>query len=456
MYRTEEEILTHVKNLKGRTFGDVDVRNLLEGRDHRGILGHVIEESYFNYKVNPRKGADFEEANIELKVTPVKENKNGTYSAKERLVLNIIDFDSEHKVEFEESEFWKKNQKLLLVFYLFRPDVPKSELAILEAMLYEYPEEDFEIIRQDWENIQQKVREGRAHELSESDTLYLGACPKGYSKQQLRPQPFNDEPAMQRAYALKQSYMTQLVRRHVVGDESDERIIKSADMLKKFSVESYIQDRLSSFVGMPQSTLIERLSIKSTAKNINEVILARMLGVEGRISRTSEFQKANIVPKTIRIEADGSIREHMSFPPFRFKEIIREDWWTSTLREYFLDTRFMFVLFKRNASGELYFQGVKFWSMHVSDLDTHMKKVWERTVDVIGKGRIVSHISGRGIRRTNFPKESENPVGHVRPHARNRDDTYPLPCPDEHTGLEEFTKQCFWFNRGYVKDIISK
>ena len=52
------------------------------------------------------------------------------------------------------------------------------------------------------------------------------------------------------------------------------------------------------------------------------------------------------------------------------------------------------------------------------------------------------------VTRNNLPKQSENRVAHVRPHARDASDTYPLPDG------REMTKQCFWFNRTYVESII--
>ena len=58
------------------------------------------EEDVFQYGSNSRSAPDFEEAGIELKVTPYKKNKNGTLSAKERLVLNIINYMKEYKNTF--------------------------------------------------------------------------------------------------------------------------------------------------------------------------------------------------------------------------------------------------------------------------------------------------------------------------------------------------------------------
>ena len=48
----------------------------------------------------------------------------------------------------------------------------------------------------------------------------------------------------------------------------------------------------------------------------------------------------------------------------------------------------------------------------------------------------------------NLPKQSESRVAHVRPHARDSKDTYPLPDG------REMVKQCFWLNRTYIEDIV--
>lgn len=54
---------------------------------------------------------------IELKVTPFKINKNGTLSAKERLVLTILNYMEENLEDFYSTHLWKKCAKILLLFY---------------------------------------------------------------------------------------------------------------------------------------------------------------------------------------------------------------------------------------------------------------------------------------------------------------------------------------------------
>jgi DNA mismatch repair protein MutH len=79
--------------------------------------------------------------------------------------------------------------------------------------MYEFPVNDLPVIKSDWEKIQGKVMQGKAHELSEGDTFYLGACRKGAggAKEKLRTQPFSSIGAPSRAFSFKQGYLTRLI-----------------------------------------------------------------------------------------------------------------------------------------------------------------------------------------------------------------------------------------------------
>jgi DNA mismatch repair protein MutH len=56
---------------------------------------------------------------------------------------------------------------------------------------WSFPSTDLEIIKKDWETITKKIADGKAHELSEGDTFYLGACTKGANASSVRKQPFS-------------------------------------------------------------------------------------------------------------------------------------------------------------------------------------------------------------------------------------------------------------------------
>ena len=138
IYETEEILLYKAKEAEGKTFGEIDLSGRITNPKAKGQLGQIIEESFFGYEINSKSEADFLELGIELKVTPLKLNKNGSISAKERLVLNIINYQKEILNTFDTSSFWKKNQKILLMFYQWISDAHRSQYQVLKSHLLTY------------------------------------------------------------------------------------------------------------------------------------------------------------------------------------------------------------------------------------------------------------------------------------------------------------------------------
>lgn len=443
-YRTKESVLKRAQEAIGIPIGIIDQTGRL--RTGKGAIGTVLEESWFGYSPNSEAEPDFPDAKVELKATPYLRTRSGI-RAKERLVCNIINYMTEYRKTFETSDFWHKCETILIMSYEHKPDKPKSEFTIDKAILFSFPEEDLRIIKQDWEKIITKVRNGEAHLITEGDTLYLAACTKGVNSSSVRQQPFSDIPAKQRAYSLKSSYMTRVLNRYIFGAEEDEHIITDWRVLSNNTFEDVVFERLSPYYGQTVNRLAAFFELLGNAKNKNELLLSKMMGVKGRVSQTAEFQNANIVPKTVRIQKNGKIKESMSFPTFKFKEIINEEWESSSLREMIEPAKFMFVIFEENNDGEYVFKRVKFWNMPAQDLD-EVHRVWDRTVEIIKDGVQLTY-DGR-ITRNNLPKQSESNVAHVRPHAKDSNDVYPL--PDGRT----MPKQCFWLNREYVEKIVNE
>lgn len=450
---TKEEIQALAKSAIGKTFKELKRRteNSDEKTSNKGRFGQLLETDLYGYEINSNAEADFKEAGIELKVTPYIRNKNGTLSAKERLSLNHINFKEEYKNTFETSSFWKKNKCLQIIWYLAKNSIPKEDQIITHEILYTYPEEDLKIIKKDYEYIINKIKEGKAHELSESDTMYLGACTKGNKNTPLKEQPFSNIKARQRAFSLRQSYMTILVRKYIGNCEDVEKVLKNNNV----TFNEFIENVINKYKGKTQKELMEELHIKSTSKSLNSMIISRMFNVKSNLRNTDEFQKANIIPRTIRIEENGRIKESMPFPYFSFESIANETWETSQIKEEFENTKYMFFLFKKD-KNDYVFQGIKLWNMPQSIVDKDIKEVWSKTNEVIKSGNIVNHIDKRGRRITNFPKISDNKISHVRPHAQNSDDTLKLPVKDNLTGATNYTKQCFWLNNKYLEEILKE
>lgn len=382
IYDTPAKVLKRAQEAIGKKIKDIDTTGRLE--TGKGAIGTIIEESWFGYSPNSTAEPDFPEAGVELKVTPYKRTSKGI-SAKERLVCNIIDYMTEHEKTFESSSFWHKCQKMVIMSYKYEDGVAKGEFSIDNALLFTFPNEYRAVIKNDWEKIVAKIRAGEAHLLTEGDTLYLAACTKGKNSSSVRRQPFSKIPAKQRAYSLKASFMTNILRRYIFGNENDEKIIKDWHLLETNSLEGIIEKKVSEYIGKTQRELKEKFNIDNSPKNLNMLLFSRMIGLSGDAERAHEFENANIIPKTICVDKDGSIKESMSFPAFKFCDIINETWEDSELRNLIEPAKFLFVIFKKNDVDEPVFERIKFWNIPAEDLEK-VKKVWERTVSIIKEG----------------------------------------------------------------------
>lgn len=456
-YNSKEEVLSIAESTKGHTFGEYNVNN----RDltkNKGVLGQIIEEGVFHYPINSNAKADFANLGLELKVTGIKQNKNKKYSAKERLVLNLINYMTEANKKFEDSSFWEKNSGLLLMFYLYQNNKDYKDFKIIDSVIHTFTPEELVIIQKDWETINGKIKSGEAHLISESDTMYLSACTKGSTAQKsLREQPNSSKLAKQRAYSLKQSYMTTLVNRYLLGEKCEN--ILSYNELVGSSFEVAFTSKLNDYYGKSEKELFEMFpSVNTKSKNKFNLLIGKMLKINGNINDSEEFKKANITLKTIRVEQNGTIKEHMSFPIINYKEIIKEKWEDATINTMFQETKFMFVIFKKKGNT-YYFDSVKFWNMPLKTIEEKVKPVWEIAVDAIKKGNIVKKITKKGY-SVNFPGAKFNNVCHLRPHdaksIHNGGKGAPLPVNDKLTGLNRYTKYSFWLDKNYILKVINK
>lgn len=449
-------IISYAKELKDHTLREKcsqEIEN--HGYKGKGNFGQLVEKFYFGYEPNSKAEADFVEVGMELKCTPLKTLKNGDYRSKERLVLNIINYLKVHKENFEESSFWKKNSHLLLIFYLHDKEKDLLDYLIKLVDDWKYPNEDLLIIKRDWETINQKIKDGKAHELSEGDTFYLGACTKGSTAENsLRKQPFNKLKAKQRAYSLKQGYVN-----HIIANISkDEKAVYGKILTQEtkpeylLSIEEVVISKFIPFYGKSAIEIENHfnLQLNRKAKSYYANLTKAILGI-GLKLKIEEFEKADIQVKTIRLKENNLPKEHVSFKNFKYEEIIKLDWEESDLK-HILEQKF-FLVFYQFDNGALLLRNVKFWNMPYSDI-LEVKQVWDKTVKTINTGKIIRNITDKGVRESYFPKKTESRISHVRPHAKDRNDTYPLPFKDKLTGLTEYTKHCFWLNDSYIRDSI--
>ena len=293
---SKESIEEYALKLKEKTFKDVLINDpnitdedkalLFEYYNNpksKGSLGQLIEKHYFFYDINSKSEADFNEAGVELKVTPYTIKSNGDLRAKERLVLSIINYEKDYEEEnFLKSHVYEKCALMLLIYYLYEPNKERLDYLINYIKLFQFPEEDLEIIKNDYKTIINKIKNGKAEEISESDTNYLGACTKGANSSSLRKQPFSEEKAMQRAFCLKNSYMSYILNHYIVNKTKEyESVIKDSSILKEQTLEQYIISKLKPYYNQDIELLKYKFNIpyQVTNKSFTYLLAKGMLEV---------------------------------------------------------------------------------------------------------------------------------------------------------------------------------
>lgn len=224
----------------------------------------------------------------------------------------------------------------------------------------------------------------------------------------------------------------------------------------KFQAE--ISDKLDEFIGLT----FEEISYKVS---INPELVSKKASIVTIVNRMLEFknldkkQLANgVLPKqfsikTIRLQQNGKPRESMSFENVNFVEMVEETWKDSKLRKKFAETIFLFIVFQYKETMDgliLLFKGIKIWQMPQETLDTDVKKLWEKTREIVSngvelKGKIVGD---KIVMENNLPGKIDNDVAHIRPKANDGNDKVELPDG------QMITKQAYWLNNSFIGLIL--
>lgn len=488
---SETSIEGYAHKLIGRSFREIlnsatcfgSCRSIQEAVDEygkkqfKGGLGNLVEKYYFGYEPNSNPWPDFPEAGVELKVTPFEVKRNGDYKAGERLVITMIEFDRPIESNFYESHLWNKCKRILLIYYhrdkLLKEQGSNLDYRIRFVKLFTPTKADQEIIRNDYKIIVDKIKAGLAHELSESDTMYLGACTKGATAASSLVRQFygNGILAKRRAFCYKSSYMTFVLNHYVVPkartsqSDLDSLIIKNPKQLEHETFENYIRDQINQYVGKTDFELCQVFDREYNNNKAQWIELAyRMLGIKS--NRAEEFVKANIVVKAIRLNEKGKMKENSPLPAIHFKDILKEQWENSDLYNYFESTKFFFVVFKKCADKYI-LEGCQLWNMPYHDLEDTVHSEWQKVQDAVRDGIKfkVKQTKGGIVFENNLPKKSENIITHIRPHAQKRYYEFTdgrkfgngsYADADQLPDGTWMPRQSFWLNNNYLLSILNE
>lgn len=446
-----QEILAQAKRIINQTIYDLNGDTELREND-KGAIGNVIQSFGFGIKENNDAAPDFTAAGVELKIIPLYTRTNGHVDIKERTKICSIDYQKLIKEEWETSKVKSKISKMLFIFYEYNKHKPKSS-KILQYYLFDLNTQTAEEtqFRKDWEKAKAMVKEGLAHELSESLFTYLATTTSGSGgKGSIVSQPVKDisPTAKKRSFSFKPSY-TRVIWKELKGTKFDS-LYESPVYNKAQGPEQILLDSLHKFQGKSIEWVAKKEGlVLGSSKDFTAKLIRSALGFKGKFKPIREIEQAGITLKILPVR-DEDLRpfEAISFPFQPFKEVIDEEsFFESDLHQRIRKLLIVPVIAtSRKCSTYDKIIGKAFIYILSNDEIAIVKKEWELYKQIISSGLSIRLSHGRRI--TNLPKESETKIIHMRPHGANGMDF------DESYRLLNIVKHSFWINKSFLQEKL--
>tara|TARA_B110000027_G_scaffold68964_1_gene73721 strand:+ start:855 stop:2279 length:1425 start_codon:yes stop_codon:yes gene_type:complete len=432
---------------------------------NKGIVGQVLEAVIGNAP-NSDPNPDVKNINVELKVLPLRKISN-KIQPKERSKIKSINYNKIIDEEWESAEVKKKIKKIL--FLLYEQPIGKTykdwkEFVFKGTLFYELKNESENIVQEDWEGIQYKVKYEIADQLSEGDSKILGACTSGSGK---LVKYGNHKEAKQRSYSLKHSYLK------VYYNQNKKNIkYSSLNLEKDITPQNYVINELNKELKDKKlNNIVDKYKVdfSKTAKSGFSLLINRVLKVDDK-KRILELEENGITIKTIPVNKDNRPWESMSFPKFSLIDLIEEEWNGENEADFknIINEGFIFIPVikekeKYIVNGESKYRyktwetweigKAVFWKANELELSI-INKEWERARDVVNNGVKVNEVKyGKGTRQeNNLLKSSDTEIIHIRPHAKNSKD---IDKPYFEFSKTRISWQSFWLNKSFTEKVIN-
>lgn len=290
-----------------------------------------------------------------------------------------------------------------------------------EIILEKLPERDQIIIQHDWGKIARYVKEGKAHELSERDFMYLSPARKGSGGTEKVKYDNRFPKAKPRAYSFKKSYMTKLFNERMLTPEEVSYILPDAVLPKEKEFDDILIETLKPYFGRTVDSLKKEFPNYRSGYSDKNDIIKQIYKSECELEKTDEFQKANYKLRTLTVDKKGTPTQDMSFSTFDFDALLKEkNWSESIVYDEMVEPKFLLVIFSKNADGKEILNNALIWYIPKKD-ENKVKEVWKEARKVIKNGiklqQKLSHDrEGKLVFKyeNNFPKSDFNKVAHVR------------------------------------------
>jgi len=435
---------------------------------NKGIVGQVLEALIGNAP-NSDPNPDVQYLNVELKVLPLRKIGDKV-QPKERSKIKSLNYNTILDQKWHTSDVKAKMNKML--FLLYEQPTGKTykdwqDLTFKGTMFYELEKEKPDVVQEDWKGIYYKVKSEIAHEISEGDSMILGASTSGAGK---IIKYGNNKEAKQRSYSLKHSYL-----KVFYSEKIRKQKFTSIGIPKSIEPQDYILNILNKKLkGKGLKNVVDKYNVKfsESAKSSFPILINKVLNIKDK-AEIRELAENNIIIKTVPIKPNGKPWEAMSFPKFSLVDLIYEDWngdknsqsiFRSIISQGFIFLPVIKEKYKpKGAKNYKYMDWSTwvigqpvYWKASEKELKTIMEE-WKKAKNIVEKEVKVEDVSwGEGTRQNNnLLKMSETKIIHIRPHTSNSKNL-DIPYQLYTEGRVSICWQSFWLNKDFVESVIRK
>lgn len=224
----------------------------------------------------------------------------------------------------------------------------------------------------------------------------------------------------------------------------------SNEEISKEELINYLVQKIKKYKNKSLNDIsIEINTNLSECKNSRRILIEQIIKKDCIYSNIKEMMDNYLINiRTVLMDADNSIKEHISLMPILLDDMnIDNEFYASRFFKTLHKSTFIFVAFLDNDSNDkndaILFDVIetKFNNKELLNL----KQVFEHTQRLFNFGKILNEDS----RATNFIKAKDNLTFHIRPKARDGDDTYTT------FNEEIITRQGIWLNSSYLTDKLN-
>ena len=398
-----EKILDNAIN---KTLGDVDVNDVfnktITNPKIMGIAGDVIEQSVLGFPADSYQRPDLnvDGVDVELKTTGIRLSKKGKgkYEAKEPMTITAVSPQKITKEEFENSKFWHKLERLLLVYYHYSSakTVKAKDYAdfyIRGYEFYEFNEIDKARLKNDWELVRDFIREiqniydepesqyARISSELRSKLAYIDIAPKWPNKPRFR---------------LKRQVVTEIVQNYFGR--------KLEKLPEDYTNFNDIDNKCHNIMMSDENKTVKELIIKykinvknieNVSKSINEAIIVKMFGGQAKkMSKIELFNKFGLIGKSITITSKGNRTEDIKLFTIDFEEWLDKDikFKESKIYDYFANHQFLCMIFEEPSPDaplcDNVFLGFKRFSFSDEFIQKEVKKIWKKVREIVWENKL--------------------------------------------------------------------